>query len=130
MKSFPNQYYESIPKYFGKKCNPDTILSYPFTFGGFFNINEHPLYEENALSSVGFLMSILALENQSIRYCPILPNIIGIILTCCTLTETFWIVQSLITKSLKDNVLLPFHPVDYVLIVDELLEGLELLFPD
>ena len=36
-------------------------------------ILSNPLYEENALSAVGFIMSILAVEHQSVRYCPILP---------------------------------------------------------
>ncbi|EKE40855.1 hypothetical protein ENUP19_0273G0004 [Entamoeba nuttalli] len=130
IREHPDYYLSSVLHSFGGCCPPNTILSFPFTYNGIFHIKEHPLLEERALSSIGFILSILSIHNPNISFCPILPNILGIVASCCTLDETLCFGQALLTHSSQANNLLPLHPVDYVLIQDSLIDTLKSYFPN
>ncbi|KAL7712656.1 TLDc domain-containing protein [Entamoeba marina] len=125
----PDYYITKLTKSFGTYCPLDTILYFPPSFGGEFCFKEHPLKEKEALASVGFILSILSLNNPKVSFCPVLPNIVGILLTCCTLDETLAISNKLLSKSVKTNMYLPLHPIDFISFYEILIDQLKSILP-
>ncbi|ELP83540.1 hypothetical protein EIN_378750, partial [Entamoeba invadens IP1] len=103
---------------------------YYFTsFGGLYNLNEHPLPQEKGMSVVGFILSIVSIKFPSVTYCPILPNIVGLLLSCCSVDESLAITIKLVERSFLTHTILPLSPRDYIKAGCELITQLRYMFP-
>ncbi|GAB1225990.1 hypothetical protein ENUP19_0272G0009 [Entamoeba nuttalli] len=108
IREHPDYYLSSVLHSFGGCCPP--ILFYHFL------LLTSTIRRKSTFFLLVLFLAFFSIHNPNISFCPILPNILGIVASCCTLDETLCFGQALLTHSSQANNLLPLHPVDYVLI--------------